>query len=411
MQLVRGTKDLFGEDIEKYNHIVTIAREIALLYNFSEIMTPIFEFSEVFEKNLGDMSDIVLKEIYKFKDRSDNYLSLRPEFTAGVVRALLGHPELCDRLPIKLFSQGPVFRYDRPQKGRQRQFNQVNFECFGIRNYMGDVDVILLCDQFLRSLGLDHIILNINSLGSEQSRKSFEDSLVKYFGKYKNDLSGDSRVRLENNVLRILDSKDEKDKKLLEDAPKISSYYTVGDKIFFSSILEKLSLMSVEYIVNESLVRGLDYYTSTVFEFVTNHIGAQSAVMGGGRYDKLVNQIGGRDIPAVGCAAGIERLMLLLEGRQFGGRELISIVPISDGELDYCIRLAENLRDKNITCELNSCGDLRKKMNIADRNDSRYTIIIGSDELKSNLLTVRDMSTGTEEKLSVVDLLERFLRG
>ncbi|MDR3078628.1 MAG: histidine--tRNA ligase [Rickettsiales bacterium] len=407
MQLVRGTRDLFGEDMEKYNHIVDMARELSELYNFSEIATPIFEFSEVFEKNLGDTSDIVLKEIYKFKDRSDNSLSLRPEFTAGVVRALLNHGELADRLPIKLFSQGPIFRYDRPQKGRQRQFSQVNFEYFGVGEYMGDVDLILFSSRLLKSLGIDQVTLEINSLGSEGSRRDFEDSLGKYLENYKNDLSEDSRVRLEKNVLRILDSKDPRDREILGDAPKISSYYREEDKVFLSSILEKLSLMGVDYRVNDLLVRGLDYYTSTVFEFTTELIGAQSTVMAGGRYDRLVKQLGGRDVPAVGCAAGVERLMLLVAS-QPKKRELISAVPVSDGDLDYCLRLVETLRSRGIAAELYCQGNLKKKMTLANRGNSRYTLLVGSDERDSGLVTVRDMGTGTEEKLSLGDLLEKL---
>ncbi|MDR2777724.1 MAG: histidine--tRNA ligase [Rickettsiales bacterium] len=412
LQPVRGTRDLFGEDINKYNHVVEVAREISLAYNFTELMTPIFEFSEVFERNLGDTSDIVLKEIYKFKDRSDNYLSLRPEFTAGVVRALLNNSELGDRLPIKLFSHGPIFRYDRPQKGRYRQFSQVNFECFGIDGYMGDVDMILMCRRFLESLGVDNLTLEINSLGSEESRESFENSLGKYLEKYKGDLSEDSKIRLEKNILRILDSKDERDRKILENAPRIGAHYTMEDRKFFSSILEKLSLMGVKYEINESLVRGLDYYTSTVFEFIpgklaADRLGAQSTVMAGGRYDRLVGQMSNRNVPAVGCAAGVERLMLLMEEQQLG-LELISVIPVSDGELDHCLELVERLRSRGIACELNSHGSIRKKMTLANRSHSKYTIIVGTEEIGTGTLTLKDMETGIEEKLDPSSLLEKL---
>ncbi|MDR1425692.1 MAG: histidine--tRNA ligase [Rickettsiales bacterium] len=409
LQPVRGTKDVFGRDMEKYNFIVSTAKKVSNLYNFVEIMTPIFEFSEVFEKNLGDTTDVVLNEIYKFKDKSDTYLSLRPEFTAGVVRALNNHSELNERLPIKLFSHGPIFRYDRPQMGRQRQFSQVNFEYFGIGVYMGDVDIILLCDRFLNSLGLDNVNLEINSLGSAESRKNFETSLGAYLEKYRDELSGDSKIRLEKNILRILDSKDEKDKKILEGAPKISDHYTEEDRRFFSDILEKLAHVGIKYRVDEFLVRGLDYYTSTVFEYTTDKIGSKSAVMGGGRYDNLVGQMGGRSMPAVGCAAGVERLMLLLEDRA-QEIEPISIVPISGEELSYCLELVENLRGLGVVCELNSQGNIAKKMNQANRNKSKYAVIVGADEVRDSLLTVKEMSTGIESKISFTELLPKLPR-
>jgi histidyl-tRNA synthetase len=409
LQLVRGTKDLFGEDILKYNYIVSIAREVSELYNFREIITPIFEFSDVFEKNLGDTSDVVLKEIYKFKDKSDNYLSLRPEFTAGIVRALLNHSELNSNLPIKLFSQGPVFRYDRPQKGRQRQFSQVNFEYFGNGSFMGDVDIIAMSSNFLKRLGLREIVLEINSLGSKKSRSDFEDSLKTYLLKYKDELSEDSGVRLDKNVLRILDSKEENDRKILEGAPRIGKYYTKDDEIFFSSVKEKLSLLNIEFHVNELLVRGLDYYTSIVFEFTSNSIGAQATVMAGGRYDELVGKMGGGDIPAVGCAAGVERLMLMIENSQRKIRP-ISVVPVSNGELDYCLELVENIRNSGISCEINSYGNIKNKMNIANKNHSEFTIVVGEEEIRSGLLTLRNMDGGTEEKVVAADLLGKFVQ-
>jgi histidyl-tRNA synthetase len=264
---------------------------------------------------------------------------------------------------------------------------------------MADVDIIMMCQDFLGAIGVKNIVLEINSLGSDESRKKFEDSLRDYLTGYRNNLSDDSKLRLEKNILRILDSKDGGDKKILENAPKIGSYYTREDKTFFFSILEKLSVLGFNYKINESLVRGLDYYTSTVFEFTSNSIGAQSTVMAGGRYDRLVEQMGGRAIAAVGCAAGVERLMLLLADN-FKEVRPTSLIPVSDNELDYCLGLLREMRAAGIVCELNPDGPMKNKMNLANKNYSRQVIIVGEEELGSGLLTVRDMDSAVEEKIT-----------
>lgn len=408
MQAVRGTRDIFGEDIIKYNKIVETARSISRLYNFKEIRVPTIEFSDVFERNIGETSDIVLKEIYKFKDRSGNDLSLRPEFTAGIVRAILTNSELRDKFPIRLFSYGSAFRYDRPQKGRYREFNQINFECFGGGNYLCDFDIIYMANQILKTLGINNVELELNSLGCDDSRKKFESSLKIYFRKYENELSDDSKIRLEKNVLRILDSKDENDKKLLENAPKISDFYTTDDKVFLDSIANKLAEYSISFKINQNLVRGLDYYTSTVFEFTTNDLGAQSTVFAGGRYDKLMKQMGGAATPAFGCAAGVERLMLLIAD-SIGTIRPISIVPVSDGEINYCINIQNNLRNNDIPCEIHSEGKMKKKMDNANKISSKFAFIVGEEELKANKVKIKNLDIGSE---SDVDLLEiiKFLK-
>ena len=404
LQPVRGTRDIFNEDIKKFNFIVDIAKKISSLYNFKEIITPIIEFSDVFERNLGDTSDVVSKEIYKFKDRSDNFLSLRPEFTAGIVRAILSNPELNNNFPLKLFSYGPAFRYDRPQKGRYRQFNQINFEYFGNATYLGDVDILQMANTILKTIGLKNITLEINSLGCEESRSNFETALKTYFEKYKNNLSQDSKIRLEKNVLRILDSKEECDKKLLLEAPKISDFYTNDDKEFFNNILDKLSFLNIDYIVNTNLVRGLDYYTSTVFEFTTTDLGAQSTVLAGGRYDKLMKKMGGMDTPAVGFASGVERLMLLLENDSVEVRP-VAVIPISENEINYCLTLKNNLLNNSVKTELIYANNMKKKMNLANKIGVKYAIIVGEDEVKSNVLTVKNLDEGKEEKIAINDVV------
>lgn len=408
LQNVRGTKDIFGEDILKFNYIVGVAKKISGLYNFKEIITPIFEFSDVFERNLGDTSDVVMKEVYKFKDRGDNFLSLRPEFTAGIVRAIFSNPELNNNFPAKFFSYGPAFRYDRPQKGRYRQFNQINFEYFGNPTYLADVDILSMAYNILKELGLKNIVLEINSLGSEESRFNFENALREYFEKYKNDLSEDSKIRLEKNVLRILDSKEDKDKKLLVDAPKINDFYLDTDMEFLNNILEKLTLLNINYKINNFLVRGLDYYTSTVFEFTTEDLGAQSTVLAGGRYDKLTKQMGGLEVPAVGCAAGVERLILLLN-KQFDISRPVAIVPISDDEVNFSLNLKSELQANNINVELISLGKMKKNMNVANKINAKYVVIIGDEEIKNGILTVKDLDEGVENKVARDKIIE-FLK-
>ena len=405
IQAVRGTRDMFGDDINKFNFIVNTAREISKIHNFREISTPIFEFSDVFERNLGDTSDVVTKEIYKFKDRSDNSLSLRPEFTAGIVRAILSNPELTNNFPMKLFSYGPLFRYERPQKGRYRQFNQINFEYFGNGSYLADVDVLQMANNILKSIGLKNISLEINSLGCAESRTKYEDVLRTYFNKYKNDLSDDSKISIENNILRILDSKEECDKKLLKDAPVINNFYTDDDRAFFDNILEKLALLGINFKVNVNLVRGLDYYTSTVFEFTTNDLGAQGTVFAGGRYDKLMRQMGGQDTPAVGLAAGVERL-ILLTNKELKENRPISIIPVDESEIDYCLKLKSEFLKNNVTVELVYANNMKKKMNIANKIDSKYTIIVGDEEVNSGVLTVKNMDKGIESKVTVEKIFD-----
>jgi histidyl-tRNA synthetase len=408
LQQVRGTKDIFGDDIVKYNYVVDMSKKMSKLFNFKEIITPIFEFSEVFERNLGESSDIVMKEIYKFKDKSDNFLSLRPEFTAGVVRAIVSNPELKNNFPLKLFSYGPIFRYDRPQKGRQREFNQVNFEYFGNGDFMADVNIIQLAYKLLDNLKLKNIKLEINSLGSEESRSKFETALKEYLLKYKNDLSDDSKIRLEKNVLRILDTKDEDEKKILVGSPSIADFYTSDDKKFFDNILDKLNYLNIDFNVNKCLVRGLDYYTSTVFEFVNTDLETQNTVLGGGRYDNLIKQMEGGDVPAVGFAAGIERLVLLLNDREFFKEERpVAIVPISNNEIYYCMDLQKKFFEEGIVCELvSNDGKVKSKMNIANKINSEFAVIVGEEEVKNGILTVKNMDNSDERKVNINDLLK-----
>lgn len=400
-QNVRGMQDLFNEQADKYNLVVNTARQVSETYNFHEIITPIVEESNLFERSVGDGSDIVMKELYKFEDRGGNLLALRPEFTAGIARSFLNNSELNQSLPQKLFSYGPLFRYDRPQKGRYRQLNQINFEYIGNKEYIADVEIIYLFYTVLQKLGLKNITLEINSLGSNECKKRYELALKEYFTNFKDKLSEDSKVRLEKNPLRILDSKEECDKLLVKDAPKISEFYTEEEKEFYSNILKTLDKLGLEYFSNPLLVRGLDYYTSTVFEYTTTDLGAQSSVGGGGRYDNLIGEIGNEDVPSVGCAGGIERLMLLINKEIKKEKELIAVIPVSENENDYCIDLATKLRNQGKNVELIYSGKFKKKMEKMNKCNADYAIIVGEDEVKTGKLKIKDLKTSQEEEFKL----------
>lgn len=410
LQPVRGTKDVFANDIKIFNRIIEVAKINSELFGFEEIQTPIFEFSEVFERNLGETSDIISKEVYKFLDRSDNYLTLRPEFTAGIVRALISNGELIQILPRKLFSYGPIFRYDRPQKGRQRQFHQINFEIFGEENYFCDAEAILMANKILKDLGvLENTILNINSLGCSQTKINFEEALKNYLQKFRQDLSQDSQNRLDKNPLRILDSKDQIDAEILHDAPSIQNFYSENSKKSFDEILNLLEKFSVKYVVNSRLVRGLDYYTSTVFEFLMNHDGSQNAVLAGGRYDNLVEKMGGKTLPAIGFASGIERLSLLMNYVPQNSRP-IWVNYISQSEKIIAFEIANRLRNSGLNVDFAYDSNFKKQMKKSTQNNARFVIIIGEDEAKNGDVVVKDFDNSKEQKVKQ-ELLIHYLKG
>lgn len=411
-QNVRGTKDLFGLEMENFNHIVALARNISANYGFKEISTPIFEFSEVFERNLGDESDIISKEVYKFLDRSDNFLTLRPEFTAAIVRSFINHSELNQILPQKFFSFGPIFRYDRPQKGRQRQFHQINFEIFGIEDVKADIEAILMSNHILENLNIaNKVTLQINSLGCNETKAKYELALKEYFQKFAQDLSFDSQRRLQNNPLRILDSKDKKDQEIVLNSPNIHHFYSASSKQNLDQILLKLSDFKINYQLNSRLVRGLDYYTSTVFEFVTNNldeVGAQNTVLAGGRYDNLVAKMKGKPTPAIGFAAGIERLMLLNNFEAKNSRPVF-IIYVSNNEEDYAFNLVNLLRKNDIFADFSSASNMKKQLKKASQANAKMVLIIGEDEVKSGILKVKDFDNSIETPVAVQNLIQ-FLK-
>jgi len=312
LQPVRGTQDLLPEAARRHRGVIETARRAAELYGFAEMATPIFEFTEVFARPIGEHTDIVAKEMYTFSDRGGDEMTLRPENTAGVVRAVISNG-LVQSVPLKFFYSGPMFRYERPQKGRFRQFHQIGVELIGVAQPQADIEVIALGSRVLDALGIaERVVLELNTLGDAASRAAYREAVLSYFSGRISELSEDSRRRLERNPLRIFDSKDETDQRAARDAPPLADYLNAASRDFFDRVRAGLDQLGIAYRLIPRLVRGLDYYTHTAFEFVTTDLGAQGTVMGGGRYDGLVEMMGGPALPGVGWAAGIERLAMLI---------------------------------------------------------------------------------------------------
>lgn len=404
---VRGTRDFFADDSRLRRRIEETARARAETYAFAEVSTPIFEFTPVFARTLGDTSDIVTKEMYTFDDRSGDSLTLRPENTAGIVRAFVSN-NLAQALPWKVFYRGPMFRYERPQKGRLRQFHQIGVEFLGVRAPWGDVEVIGLAADILGSLGLaGHITLEINSLGDAESRQAYRAALVDYLGRHREHLSKESLIRLEANPLRILDSKDDGDRGVIADAPVLAEHLNAPSRTFFADVLAGLDALGIAYRVNERLVRGLDYYCHTAFEFTTDALGAQGTVLAGGRYDGLVAQMGGPETPGTGWAAGVERLMMLCERAPVSVRP-IALLPHGPDELSMALGLARSLRAQGLIVDLNAGDNLGKRMKWANRIHACAAVIVGSSERARNAVTLRDMDSGEQTEVPLADLGERL---
>ena len=391
----------------RHRHVTETARTIAGHYGYAEVATPIFEFTEVFKRTLGDSSDIVTKEMYTFESRSGEEITLRPEGTAGIVRALISGG-LGQNLPLKFFYQGPMFRHERPQKGRLRQFHQFGVELLGVGAPLGDIEVIAMAAQILDALGVgESTTLEINSLGDPQSRKAYRDVLLGYLSDLKDKLSEDSRNRLAVNPLRVLDSKDEGDKRVLADAPLFSDYLTGEAAEFFSAVTAGLDELGIAYALNPKLVRGLDYYCHTAFEFTTEALGAQGTVLAGGRYDGLVSAMGGAETPGVGWAAGIERLAMLIADAP-GAQRPIAVVPVGGGAETAAFNLAQELRRDGFTVDIGYGGNLSRRMKRANKLRARLAVILGEDEIRAGTVTVRDLDTGEQEEVALGGLRDHL---
>ena len=403
LQSVRGTHDIIGDAATRHRHVVATARDCARRYGFGDIDVPIFEFTPVFARTIGEGSDVVRKEMYTFTDRGGENITLRPEFTAGICRAFITGGMHQD-LPLKFFAHGPAFRYERPQKGRQRQFHQIDAEILGVEGPGADIEIIALGTEILHDLGiLDLCGLQLNTLGDSDSRSDYRDALVTYFTDHKANLSEDSVDRLNRNPLRILDSKDEWDQKIVIDAPIITDYLNSKSQDFFASVCDGLDVLGIAYNLNPRLVRGLDYYTHTAFEFFTDALGSQGAVIAGGRYDGLIKMLGGPQTPGIGWAGGIERLAMLATTALDGDRP-IAMVPLGEAAERLSLKICYDLRRSGFVVDMAFRGNLSRRLKRANKLNARAALILGENEIAKKIITLRNLDDGRQVEVALDDL-------
>ena len=399
MQPVRGTHDLLPDEYRRFRHIVETARDVARLYGYREMATPIFEFTELFARGIGEATDVVSKEMYTFNDRGNESLTLRPEYTAGICRAFVSNGELAQQLPLKVFAAGPMFRYERPQKGRQRQFHQIDLEVLGAPEPGADIEVISVAADILDRLGiLERCLLKINSLGDPECRAAYRKVLVDFYSGHLDKLSEDSKSRLQRNPLRILDSKDESDIALNKSAPSFTDHLNQASRDFFKTVQDGLVAAGIPFEVDAGLVRGLDYYTHTAFEFVTDQIGAQGTVLGGGRYDGLIAELGGPPTAGIGWAGGIERLMMLCNEPAVEPRPVV-IAPLGPAAEAKALGIARGLRKQGIAVEQEYRGNMKRRMQRANKLNARAAIILGDDELAKGVVQLKDLDSGSQREV------------
>ena len=409
---VRGTQDMIGETAARFAHVAATFDRVRKLYGFGRIEVPMFEATAVFARSLGETTDVVSKEMYTFEDRGGDSLTLRPEFTAGIARAYLteGWQQYA---PLKVATHGALFRYERPQKGRFRQFHQLDAEVIGAAEPAADVELLCLADQLLRELGISEgVTLHLNTLGDHETREAWRAALVAHFEKHRGELSEDSVDRLARNPLRILDSKDPRDRPIADAAPAIDDFLSAEAGAFFEAVVRGLEAAGVRWTRNSRLVRGLDYYRHTAFEFITDRLGAQGTVVGGGRYDGLIETLGGPPTPAVGWAAGIERLAMLIDTPAREAIEIV-LVPMGQAAETLAIGLLADIRRRGHAADMAYRGNMKKRMQKADAAGARLALILGEDEIARGEVTVRDLATGAQDSIAmagVIDSVEARLR-
>lgn len=407
----RGTNDFLPGEVEKWQYLEGLIRELFANYHYKEIRTPIFEHTELFLRSVGETSDIVSKEMYSFEDKGLRHVTLRPEGTAGTVRAFVENKLFAQSLPVKLYYIGPMFRYDQPQAGRYRQFHQFGCEVLGSADPMVDAEVISFAVDLFTKLGLESLSVLINTVGCDKCRPRYHEALKEYFSQYKDQLCPTCLERLDKNPLRILDCKEESCKAVASGAPTTLDYACDDCKAHFEKVCSYLESVGIKYDVDTTLVRGLDYYTQTAFEVIMNKVGSQqNAICGGGRYNKLVSQVGGDDIPGMGFAAGMERVLLTVEEE---GIELpvkqdidVYVAPLGDAAKDVCFKLTHDLRANGLITETDYLSkSMKAQMKAADKAHARYTVIIGDDELANGQAVVRNMQTSSQETISLEEVI------
>ncbi len=406
---VKGTKDLFGQDLLDHEYINDIFSGICSFFNYENVSTPILEHSKTFTKTLGTSSDIISKEIYNFIDQGGDHLVLRPEGTAAVARAIITN-SLQDKLSHKYFYSGPMFRRERPQSGRLRQFHQVGLEVFDDGNFLNDVETILIAERFLELLDIKKKVrLEVNTLGSLESRKKYIDVLLDFFQKKKNRLSVESQKKLDLNPLRILDSKNQEDNDIIKEAPKLIDFLDEKSKLFFNNFIDSLKILKIDFSINYFLVRGLDYYNHTAFEYVTFEDKSQNAVLAGGRYDGLLKSLGGNDLNGIGWAAGMERILLCMEKIK-SQRKIISCFSTSDSLDLIMFNIFRKLKiNKGYALNFLLAGSFKKKISKAHKVGSVGCLIFGDEEWKNQNIVWKNLETGNQETFSVSNL-EKFLK-
>ncbi len=411
IQAITGMKDLLPEETPLWEKVEGVLRETVESYGYSEIRMPILEKTDLFVRSIGEVTDVVEKEMYSFEDVGGDKLSLRPEGTAGCVRACNEHGIIHNQ-ERRLWYMGPMFRHEKPQKGRYREFHQFGIEVFGLKGPDIDAEILMLTNRIWQKFGIsDHVKLELNSLGSSEERKQYRSKLVSFLEEHKDVLDEDSKRRMYTNPLRVLDSKNEAVQELLKDAPKLSDFFGEETLAHFNGLRKLLDEAGIHYEINDRLVRGLDYYNYTVFEWVTDLLGAQSTICGGGRYDGLVEQLGGQPSPAVGCAIGLERFMLVAEAvGQKESRGPVDVYFCSMGEnaRSRSFQIAEQLRTgiKGLRLMMN-CGDgaFKKQFKKADKSGARYALVLGDDELEKGMIAVKDLrNDGSQQEVAIGDL-------
>jgi histidyl-tRNA synthetase len=408
IQALRGTRDILPDEVGYWQQVESIARDILARAAYREIRTPLFEQTELFERGIGEATDVVGKEMYTFVDRGDRSITLRPEGTAGVVRSLIEHNLMAQGGVQRLWYVGAMFRYERPQAGRQRQFHQLGVEVLGSADPRADVEAIAIASQILQTLGLQRLQLQLNSVGNPTDRQRYREALVTYFTPYQAELDPDSQDRLSRNPLRILDSKDPRTIEIAQAAPSILDYLGEESRQHFDRVQHLLTSLSIAYELNPRLVRGLDYYTDTAFEITSADLGAQATVCGGGRYNGLVRELGGGDVPAIGWAIGLERLILLLQQLQAPPTVSLDFYIVSRGEAaeGQATVLAQKLRQGGFAVELDLSGSaFGKQLKRADRSGAIACLILGEEEAAKGIVQLKWLKTQTQEVLTQADLL------
>ncbi|USI74141.1 histidine--tRNA ligase [Sphingomonas morindae] len=401
---IRGTQDLLGEAVRRHQAVTTAFAQVSRLYGFAPVAVPVIEQTAVFARSIGETTDVVSKEMYSFTDRGGDSITLRPEFTAGLARAFLseGWQQF---VPLKLATHGPVFRYERPQKGRYRQFHQIDAEIIGAAEPQADIELLAMADQLLRTLGIAGVTLELNTLGDQPTRDAWRAALVAHFAAHRDQLSEESLVRLEKNPLRILDSKDPRDRPVADSAPGIDGFLTDEAALFFETVTRGLDAAGVAWTRNARLVRGLDYYRHTAFEFVTDRLGAQGTVLAGGRYDGLIEALGGPATPGVGWAAGIERLAMLIDAPAAPGID-VAVVPMGAAGEAAAGGILAALRRAGLACDMAYKGNMKRRMQKADAAGARFAVILGEDELARGEAAVKRLDTGEQAAVPLDRLAE-----